>query len=51
MAKGGTNSGKELDWQWQKMGLTVAKRVRPKLAKRVGLTVEKSGTNSGKDWD
>ena len=35
MAKGGTNSDKGLDKQWQ----------------RVGLTVAKSGTNIGKEWD
>ena len=34
VAKSGTNSGKEWDYQLQKVGLSVAK----------------SGTNSGKEW-
>ena len=35
MAKGGTNTGRGWDGQWQ----------------RLGLTMEKDGTNNGKGWD
>ena len=41
MAKSGTNSGKEWDTQWQKLGHTVAKGENNR---------GKSGTNNVKFW-
>ena len=61
MAKSGTNSGNEWDYQWQQVGLTMAMkgtnsgknsgREGDKLWQQVGLTLAKGGTNSGKGPD